>query len=241
MLNSFARFQLLSGPTPIERLTRLEQILGDALGGARLFAKRDDLMGVGGGGNKLRKLEFLVGAALANGCDTFLTTGGLQSNHARLSAAACARAGLACEVVLTRVVPRDDVEYRRNGNVLLDRLFGATVHELPGDVNAFEFAQQRARELRARLGATLMSSDQEAPRPSALLAMSHVHSRSVNKRPSSVRLAMSSFRMAVRGRTPVWLPASPRLDVIPCGWSLLRSSRTLRQLMRGLTTSRAKH
>ena len=87
MLNSFARFQLLSGPTPIERLTRLEQILGDALGGARLFAKRDDLTGVGGGGNKLRKLEFLVGAALANGCDTFLTTGGLQSNHARFVAA----------------------------------------------------------------------------------------------------------------------------------------------------------
>jgi L-cysteate sulfo-lyase len=148
MLDSFHRFQLLSGPTPIERLTRLEQSLGDALGGARLFVKRDDLMSVGGGGNKLRKLEFLVGAALANGCDTFLTTGGLQSNHARLSAAACARAGLACEVVLTRVVPRDDIEYRRNGNVLLNSLFGATVHELPGDVDALEFAQQRARELR---------------------------------------------------------------------------------------------
>ncbi len=148
MLDSFHRFRLLSGPTPIERLTRLEQNLGDELGGARLFVKRDDLMSVGGGGNKLRKLEFLVGAALADGCDTFITTGGLQSNHARLSAAACARAGLSCEVVLTRAVPRDDVEYRRNGNVLLDNLFGATVHELPGDVDAIEFAHERAGELR---------------------------------------------------------------------------------------------
>jgi len=148
MLDSFHRFRLLSGPTPIERLTRLEQSLGDELGGARLFVKRDDLMSVGGGGNKLRKLEFLVGAALADRCDTFITTGGLQSNHARLSAAACARAGLACEVVLTRAVPRDDVEYRRNGNVLLDSLFGATVHELPGDADAIEFAHERAGELR---------------------------------------------------------------------------------------------
>lgn len=110
----------------------------------RLFVKRDDLMGLGGGGNKLRKLEFLMGEALAQQCDTFITTGGIQSNHARLSAAAAARAGLSCELVLTRVVPRDDEEYRRNGNILLDGIFGATVHELPGTANPLDFAEERA-------------------------------------------------------------------------------------------------
>src|SRR5918993_3095731 len=122
-LDRFDRFRLVDGPTPIKRLRRLEHALGDALGGRLLFAKRDDL-GLGGGGNKLRKLEYLLGEALAQGCDTFITTGGIQSNHARLSAAAAARAGLACELVLAHMVPRDDEEYRRGGNVLLDGIFG---------------------------------------------------------------------------------------------------------------------
>jgi L-cysteate sulfo-lyase len=143
------RFALLDGPTPIQRLHRLEQALGESAGGVRLFVKRDDLMGIGGGGNKLRKLEFLLGVALAQGCDTFVAIGGIQSNHARLSAAAAARAGLACELVLTRMVPRDDEEYRRNGNLLLDGLFGATIHEPPGDADALAFAEARAAALRA--------------------------------------------------------------------------------------------
>jgi D-cysteine desulfhydrase len=125
-LDEFPRFRLLDGPTPIQRLVRLEQVLGTAAGGARLWVKRDDVMGVGGGGNKLRKLEFLIGEAIAQGCDTFITTGGLQSNHARQSAAAAARAGLACELMLSDVVPRHDEAYRTNGNLLLDDLFGAT-------------------------------------------------------------------------------------------------------------------
>lgn len=147
-LDRFDRFPLLDGPTPIERLHRLEQTLGDAAGGVRLFVKRDDLMGLGGGGNKLRKLEFLIGEARARQCDTFITTGGLQSNHARLSAAAAARAGLACELVLTRMVAREDEAYRKNGNVLLDGLLGATIHELPGDANAMAFAEERAAALK---------------------------------------------------------------------------------------------
>jgi L-cysteate sulfo-lyase len=106
-------------------------------------------MGLGGGGNKLRKLEFLMGDALAQRCDTFITTGGIQSNHGRLSAAAVARVGLSCELVLIRVVPRDDEEYRRNGNVLLDGIFGAKVHELPATANALTFAEERATTLKA--------------------------------------------------------------------------------------------
>jgi L-cysteate sulfo-lyase len=124
------RFPLIGPPTPIQRLTRLEEALGrrDC---PPIYVKRDDLMGTGGGGNKLRKLEFLIGAALEQGCDTFVTTGARQSNHARLSAAATARAGLTCELVLTDTVARADEAYRRNGNLLLDDLFGASVYRRP--------------------------------------------------------------------------------------------------------------
>ena len=148
MLQDRPRFALLSGPTPIERLARLEHVLaGDAA--PPLFVKRDDIMGVGGGGNKLRKLEFLIADAQAQGCDTFVTTGGRQSNHARLSAAASARAGLACELVLADLVDRDDESYRRNGNILLDGLFGARLHHVTGDTDTLAFARARAEDLRA--------------------------------------------------------------------------------------------
>jgi len=145
LFQRFRRTQLLEGPTPIQRLHRLEHMFGT---GVRLFVKRDDLMGLGGGGNKLRKLEFLLGEAIEQGCDTFITTGGLQSNHARLSAASAARAGLACELILTEVVPRTDVAYRRNGNILLDEIFGARIHLLGGTENAMDFANERADVLR---------------------------------------------------------------------------------------------
>jgi len=136
---------LLAHPSPIERLERLEAALGTEV---RIYVKRDDVAGIGGGGNKLRKLEFLLGNAIAQGCDTFVTTGGLQSNHARLSAAAAARMGLACELVLADVVPRHDADYRGNGNLLLDAIFGATVHRVPGD-DPLAFAHTRAEALRA--------------------------------------------------------------------------------------------
>lgn len=144
-LSKFPRFNLLEGPSPIQHLTRLSQHLG----GVDIFVKREDLNGVGGGGNKLRKLEFLIGEALANGADTIITVGARQSNHARLTAAAAARAGLKCELVLTRLVPRYDEDYIHNGNVLLDNLFGAYVHDLPATSNSLEFAQNRATVLRA--------------------------------------------------------------------------------------------
>jgi L-cysteate sulfo-lyase len=130
-LSHFPRSALLEGPTPIQRLSRLETYPGKAAGGVRLWVKRDDLLGLGGGGNKLRKLEYPLGEAEAHGCDTFISTRGLQSNHARLSAAAAARAGLACELMPVDLVPRHDTDYRENGSFLLDDLFGAIVHRLP--------------------------------------------------------------------------------------------------------------
>jgi L-cysteate sulfo-lyase len=148
-IERFARMPLLTVPTAIQRLSRLCQAIGPALCGVNLYVKRDDVAHIGGGGNKLRKLEFLIGEALAQGADTFITVGGLQSNHARLTAAASARAEMACELVLSRQVPRDDVDYECNGNILLDGLFGARVHALPGSVNPLTFAESRAEELRA--------------------------------------------------------------------------------------------
>jgi D-cysteine desulfhydrase len=147
-LSSFARTDLLQGPTPIQRAERLEQQLGLNARGIGLFVKRDDHMLIGGGGNKLRKLEFHLGAALAAGVDTVFTIGGLQSNHARLTAAACARLGIACELILTRSVPKTEVDYELNGNILLDQLFGATLRVLAGGSNSLAEAENRAEHLR---------------------------------------------------------------------------------------------
>ena len=147
-LISFARADLLQGPTPIQRAERLEHLLGLKPQGIGLFLKRDDHMLIGGGGNKLRKLEFHIGAALAAGVDTVITVGGIQSNHARLTAAVCARLGLACELILTRAVPKNDVDYELNGNVLLDQLFGAQLQVLAGGSNSLAVAETRATQLR---------------------------------------------------------------------------------------------
>ena len=147
-LSRFPRFRLLDDqPTPITPLDDLNRRLAAAGRHVRVFIKRDDLIPIGGGGNKLRKLEFILGAAIAAGADTILTFGGRQSNHARQTAAAAAKAGLACELILSRVVPRDDTDYVFNGNVLLDAIFGATVHDLPGDADAAAFAAVRMKAL----------------------------------------------------------------------------------------------
>jgi D-cysteine desulfhydrase len=147
-LSLLPRRNLMEGPTAIQRLHRIEEALGSSLNGVRLYAKRDDFMSLGGGGNKLRKLEFLLGDAAALGADTIIATGGRQSNFARLTAAAAASLGLACELVLSRMVKRSGSEYDRNGNVLLDSLFGARIHDLPAGVDAARFAEERAGALR---------------------------------------------------------------------------------------------
>jgi D-cysteine desulfhydrase family pyridoxal phosphate-dependent enzyme len=121
--------RLAALPTPLEPARRL----GAALGLPELWVKRDDLTALGLGGNKVRKLEFALGAALDAGCDTVVTFGALQSNHARQTAAACARLGLGCELVLTRAVPVTGPAFERSGNLLLDDLFGATVHVVAHD------------------------------------------------------------------------------------------------------------
>ena len=123
-LDRFERFPLLLGPSPVHPLERLT----DHLGGASLWAKRDDVSsGLAFGGNKTRKLEYLVAEALAQGCDTLVSIGGVQSNHTRQVAAAAARAGLGCVLVQESWVDWPDVVYDRVGNILLSRILGAEV------------------------------------------------------------------------------------------------------------------
>lgn len=150
-LSRFPRLRLLDDePTPIQSLDNLNTRLAAVGRHVRIFVKRDDLIPLGGGGNKLRKLEFILGQAIAEGATTIITFGGRQSNHARQMAAAAARAGLACELILSRVVPREDPDYVDNGNVLLDRLFGAVIHDLPAEADAQAFAARRVAALAAQ-------------------------------------------------------------------------------------------
>ena len=149
-LAGLPRVALVDAPTPIQPLKRIEEVMGPALNGVKLYVKRDDLMGLGGGGNKLRKLEYLMGDAAAKGCDTIIATGGIQSNFTRVVAAACGRQKVACELVLAPLVPETDDEYQRNGNTILNDLFGARVHVLGRGEAAADFAKRRAEELTAQ-------------------------------------------------------------------------------------------
>lgn len=133
-LARFPRVRLGHLPTPLEPMPRLSK----ALGGPELWIKRDDCTGLATGGNKTRKLEFLMAEAQAQGADIVITQGATQSNHARQTAAAAARLGMDCHVLLEDRVQTEDREYYYNGNVLLDRLHGATVQAYPAglDMNA---------------------------------------------------------------------------------------------------------
>ena len=123
-LDAFDRHPLLFGPSPVHRLERLTQHLG----GADVWAKRDDCnSGLAFGGNKTRKLEYLVADALERRCDTLVSIGGVQSNHTRQVAAVAARVGLGCVLVQESWVDWPDVVYDRVGNIQLSRIMGADV------------------------------------------------------------------------------------------------------------------
>jgi 1-aminocyclopropane-1-carboxylate deaminase/D-cysteine desulfhydrase-like pyridoxal-dependent ACC family enzyme len=119
MPTAASRLSLLSGPTPVQEMSRLRALLG---GGPRLLAKRDDAIPFGFGGNKIRKLEYAIAQALAADADTVVTVGGLQSNHARATAAVAAKLGLGCVLILNGVPP-----LKPTGNTLLDQLLGAEI------------------------------------------------------------------------------------------------------------------
>ena len=123
-LGSFPRYPFLFGPSPVHPLERLSAHLG----GARIWAKRDDCnSGLAFGGNKIRKLEYLVAEAIAQRYDTLVSIGGVQSNHTRQVAAAAARVGMRCVLVQESWVDWPDAVYDRVGNILLSRILGADV------------------------------------------------------------------------------------------------------------------
>jgi 1-aminocyclopropane-1-carboxylate deaminase len=125
MLDKFERYPLTFGPTHIERLERLGAHLG---GKVELYAKREDCnSGLAFGGNKLRKLEYIIPDAIASNADTLVSIGGVQSNHTRMIAAVAAKIGMKCRLVQESWVPHEDAVYDRVGNILLSRIMGADV------------------------------------------------------------------------------------------------------------------
>ena len=125
--NGHPRVSLSHLPTPIEAMPNLSAALGDA----QILVKRDDCTGLAMGGNKARQLEYYFGAAHAMGADTVIITGAVQSNFLRMTAAAAAKLGMSCEIQHEERVSSMGADYHESGNVLLDRILGATIHHYP--------------------------------------------------------------------------------------------------------------
>ena len=152
MLETFERYPLTFGPTPIETLSRLTEHLG---GDVEIYAKRDDCnSGLAFGGNKIRKLEYIVPDVLASGADTLVTIGGVQSNHTRQVAAVAAKLGLKCRLVQESWVPFEDAVYDRVGNILLSRVLGAEIELVDEgfDIGIRESWQRALDDVKARGG-----------------------------------------------------------------------------------------
>lgn len=145
-LAPFPRVRLGHLPTPLEPMDRISETLG----GPRLWIKRDDCTGLSSGGNKTRKLEYLMADAQLKGADTIITQGATQSNHARQTAAAAARLGMNCHILLEDRTGSNDAQYNLNGNVLLDMLHGATVTKRAGGADMAAEMEILASELRDR-------------------------------------------------------------------------------------------
>ncbi|PZQ97057.1 MAG: D-cysteine desulfhydrase [Cereibacter sphaeroides] len=146
LLSRFPRVFLAHLPTPLERLDRL----GKELGGPEIWIKRDDCTGLSTGGNKTRKLEFLMAEAQAMGADMVMTQGATQSNHARQTAAFAAKLGMACHLLLEDRTGSNDANYNMNGNVLLDHLHGATTEKRPGGADMQAEMDAVAETMRTR-------------------------------------------------------------------------------------------
>jgi len=142
----FPRLRLAHLPTPLEPMQRLSKHLG----GPRLWIKRDDCTGLSTGGNKTRKLEFLMGDAVQKGADTVITQGATQSNHARQTAAAAAKLGLECHLLLEDRTGNNSPDYTLSGNVLLDRMHGASISKRASGADMNAQMEALAADLRAK-------------------------------------------------------------------------------------------
>jgi 1-aminocyclopropane-1-carboxylate deaminase len=152
MLEKFERYSLSFGPTPIEKLSRLSEHLGDKV---EIFAKREDCnSGLAFGGNKIRKLEYIVPDAIASNADTLVTIGGVQSNHTRQVAAVAAKLGMKCRLVQESWVPFEDAVYDRVGNILMSRVMGAEIELVDEgfDIGIRESWERALQDVRAKGG-----------------------------------------------------------------------------------------
>lgn len=143
-LSRFPRLHFAHLPTPLEPLERISEHLG----GPNLWIKRDDCTGLSSGGNKTRKLEFLMAEAVERGADSIITQGATQSNHARQTCAIAAKLGLDCQILLEDRTRYDDEAYTHNGNVLLDQLHGASISIRPADSDMSAEMEQLGQQLR---------------------------------------------------------------------------------------------
>ena len=144
-LARFPRVKLCHAPTPLEFMPRLTEHLG----GPQLWIKRDDCTGLATGGNKNRKLEFLLGEALAEGATHIVTQGAVQSNHVRQTAAAAAKLGLKCTALLEHRIKTNDTDYLESGNVLLDRMLGLNIEYRESGLDMNAEAEAHGARLRA--------------------------------------------------------------------------------------------
>ncbi len=143
-LSRFPRLHFAHLPTPLEPMQRLSEHLG----GPNLWIKRDDCTGLSSGGNKTRKLEFLMADAVEKKADTIITQGATQSNHARQTTAIAAKLGMECHVLLEDRTGYEDGAYVYNGNVLLDQLHGSTISKRPADTDMNAAMEELAQQLR---------------------------------------------------------------------------------------------
>ena len=145
-LSDYPRVPLAHLPTPLEFLPRLTKHLG----GPNVYVKRDDCTGLGTGGNKTRKLEFLMADAIKKKADVIITQGAVQSNHARQTAAAAAKIGMKCELVFEKRVADATTAYKESGNVFLDKLFGANIHEVANGSDMTKEMEDLSDQLREK-------------------------------------------------------------------------------------------
>jgi len=143
--NQLPRIDITHAPTALEFAPRLSAELG-----CNLYIKRDDCTGLAVGGNKTRKLEYLLADAQLQQADTLVTIGGLQSNHARQTAAAAAKFGFACELVLEDIAGTPNENYYDNGNMLLNNLLGARIHQLGVEADSNAYAASLVEQLKAK-------------------------------------------------------------------------------------------
>jgi L-cysteate sulfo-lyase len=147
-LARFPRVRLGHLPTPLEAMPNLTKLLG----GPMLYIKRDDCTGLSSGGNKTRKLEFLMADALQKGCDTVITQGAIQSNHARQTAAAAAKLGMKCRILLENRTGSNNPDYCGSGNVLLDHIHGSPTQVFPAGTPMNPEMEKVAEEIRSQGG-----------------------------------------------------------------------------------------